>query len=509
MENNANKRILKNTGLLYIRTFFTMIVGFYTSRVILNTLGVNDFGIWNVVAGFVSMFAILTSSLTAAIQRFLTIELGKKNYDSLNKYFSTSVIILSVLCIIVIIIAESFGLWFVNNSLVIGDERIFAANIVYQSSILCFVLSLLSIPYGACIIANEKMGIYAYISIIEVILKLLAVISLQYLPYDKLIAFSILTLLISLITRINYGLYCKKKFSYSKVKFTKDKNLYKSMSNFAGWSFIGHSARILMGQGINILFNQFFGLALNAARGIAVQIENAIYNFVMNFTMSIVPQITKSYATANYDRMKYLILRGACISYFLMWLFSLPIIIETKLILDFWLKEYPNYTISFVRMTLLICLCRTLANTLESAINSTGRIKYYQIIVGGINLMILPICYILFQYGMSPMWGYWIILIINIITIAIKAIILSKLIDFNFFSYIKDVLIVVLITSAISIILPYYLHISIKESFLRLIIVGFSSIISNIIFIYLLGLKRDERAQINHYIKNKFLSKPI
>lgn len=200
-----------------------MIVGFYTSRVILNTLGVNDFGIWNVVAGFVSMFAILTSSLTAAIQRFLTIELGKKNYDSLNKYFSTSVIILSVLCIIVIIIAESFGLWFVNNSLVIGDERIFAANIVYQSSILCFVLSLLSIPYGACIIANEKMGIYAYISIIEVILKLLAVISLQYLPYDKLIAFSILTLLISLITRINYGLYCKKKFSYSKVKLQRIK----------------------------------------------------------------------------------------------------------------------------------------------------------------------------------------------------------------------------------------------------------------------------------------------
>ena len=484
-----------------------MIVGFYTSRVILNTLGVNDFGIWNVVAGFVSMFAILTSSLTAAIQRFLTIELGKKDYNTLNKYFSASVIILSALCGIVIILAESFGLWFINTSLVIGSERIFAANIVYQSSIICFGLNLLSIPYGACIIANEKMGVYAYISIIEVILKLLAVISLQYLPYDKLIVFSILTLVISLITRINYGLYCKKKFNYSQVKFTKDKALYKSMSNFAGWSFIGHSARILMGQGVNILFNQFFGLALNAARGIAVQIENAIYSFVMNFTMSIVPQITKSYATADFDRMKYLIIKGACISYYLMWIFSLPIIIETKLILDFWLKEYPDYTIAFVRMTLLICLCRTLANTLESAINSTGRIKYYQIIVGGINLMILPICYILFQYGMSPMWGYWIIFIINIVTIIIKAIILSKLISFKVFYYIKEVLFVVLFVSAISIIIPYYLHMHIKESFLRLITIGFVCVISNSIFIYLLGLKKDERIQIKNYIRYKLLNK--
>lgn len=486
-----------------------MIVGFYTSRVILSTLGVNDFGIWNVVAGFVSMFAILTSSLTAAIQRFLAIELGKKNYDTLNKYFSASVIILSVLCIIVIILAETFGLWFINTSLTIGSERIFAANIVYQSSIICFILSLLSIPYGACIIANEKMGVYAYISIIEVILKLLAVISLQYLPYDKLIVFSILTLIISLITRINYGIYCKKKFSYSKVKFTKDKVLYKSMSNFAGWSFIGHSANILMGQGINILFNQFFGLALNAARGIAVQVENAIYSFVMNFTMSIVPQITKSYATADYDRMRYLILKGACISYYLMWIFSLPIIIETKLVLDFWLKEYPAYTITFVRMTLLICLCRTLANTLESAINSTGKIKYYQIVVGGINLMILPICYILFKRGMSPMWGYWVILIIALITIVIKAIILSKLMTFKIFYYIKDVLFVVLLISTISIIFPYYFHIKIEESFLRLIIVGFVSVISNILFIYLLGLKKDERVRIIYYIKNKLASKQI
>lgn len=370
-----NKRIAKNTLLLYFRMLFMMVVSLYTSRVILNALGAEDFGIYNVVGGVVAMFTVISGSLSAAISRFITYELGKGDQSKLNKIFSTSVTIQLLLSLIIVVLIESFGVWFLNAKMTIPADRITAANWVLQFSIITFVINLISVPYNAVIIAHEKMSAFAYISILEALCKLAIAFLIMCSPIDKLIYYAVLMCIVAIIVRLTYGYYCKKHFSECTYHFLWDKELLSKMFSFAGWQFFGTGSYMLMTQGVNILLNFFFGPVVNAARGIAVQVDGIIQQFVNNFTTAINPQITKSYAEDKKAYMFLLIYTGAKYSYFLVLFFAIPIILETNTILTLWLKNVPEHTVSFLRLIICIDLLYVLSNTMMTAMISTGNIN--------------------------------------------------------------------------------------------------------------------------------------
>jgi O-antigen/teichoic acid export membrane protein len=355
-----NKRIAKNTLALYIRMLFMMIVSLYTSRVILHTLGVEDFGIYNVVGGVVSMFSVISGSLSAAISRFITYELGKGDKDKLIRIFSSSVTIQIGLGLIILVLAELVGVWFLNDKMNIPDGRIYAANWVFQLSILTFIINLVSVPYNAAIIAHEKMSAFAYISILEVIAKLVIVYLLIISPIDKLIFYAILMATVALMVRFVYGYYCKRHFEECTYHFIFDKELLKKMFGFAGWNFIGAASSVLRDQGGNIIINLFCGPAVNAARGIAYQVNTAINGFVSNFMMALNPQITKSYASGERDYMMTLIFQGARFSFYILLLLSLPVIINVHYILTLWLKIVPEHTTFFVQLVLIFTMSESL-----------------------------------------------------------------------------------------------------------------------------------------------------
>ena len=321
-----NKRIAKNTLLLYFRMLFLMVISLFTSRITLQTLGVDNFGIYNVVGGIVAMFSIMSGSLSNAISRYITFELGKGDKKILKKVFSTAINVQIIMAVIIAVLIEIGGVWFLNYKMNIPDGRMVAANWVLQFSIISFVVNLISIPYNAAIIAHEKMSAFAYISIYEAVMKLVVVYLIVISPFDKLIVYSFLILLISLSLRLIYGVYCKRKFEECSYMFILDKPLLKKMTGFAGWNFLGAGSFLLMTQGVNMLLNMFFGVALNAARGIATQVENVVNQFTTNFGTAINPQITKSYAKGDYDYMHKLVFAGSKYSFFLVVVLCLPII---------------------------------------------------------------------------------------------------------------------------------------------------------------------------------------
>ena len=353
-----------------------MAVSLFTSRVILNTLGVEDYGIYNVVGGIVTMFSVLSGSLSASISRFITFELGKGDFKRLKTIFSTGVNVQIGLSVLIIAIAEVVGIWFLNTKMNIPPERILAANWVFQCAIFTFVLNLLSVPYNAAIIAHEKMSAFAYISVIEVTLKLIIVYILMASPFDRLGTYAVLLFLVGAVIRFIYGYYCKRHFEECTYHFVIDKPILKEMTGFAGWNFLGNGAYMLNTQGVNILMNLYFGVAVNAARGVATQVDAALKQFVNNFTTAVNPQITKSYAQGDLDYMHKLVCRSAKLSAFLMLFFAVPIILETKTILTLWLKTIPEYATIFLQLTIISSFVDTvLANSLVTSMFATGNIK--------------------------------------------------------------------------------------------------------------------------------------
>lgn len=336
MQNSSqnNKRIAKNTMLLYGRMFLMMLIGLYTSRVVLNALGVEDYGIYNVVGGLVTMFSMLSGSLSAAISRFITYELGKENQDKLSRIFSASVTIQLLLSLIIVILAELIGVWFLNEKMSIPSDRMVAANAVLQISIITFVINLISVPYNAVIIAHERMSAFAYISILEAIGKLVIASLIVASPLDKLIFYAILMCALSVLIRMIYGFYCKRHFNECSYHFRWDKGLLGQMFKFAGWNFFGAGSALLMTQGVNMLMNMFFGVTINAARGVANQVDSTVQQFVNNFTTAINPQITKSYASEDLPYMHKLVCIGSKYSFFLTWFFALPLLLEADIVLN-------------------------------------------------------------------------------------------------------------------------------------------------------------------------------
>lgn len=422
------KSIAKNTVFLYIRSIVVMAVGIYTSRVVLQTLGVEDYGVYNVIGGFVAMFSILSASLVNASQRFISFEMGKDN-PQMNRIFSGTISIHLLLALIVLVLFESFGLWFLNTQLNISADRMYAANWVFQCSVLTFCINLISVPYNASIIAHERMNVFAYISIYEAFAKLGIVYLLYVTGYDKLIVYAILMLAIAVSLRLLYGFYCARHFEECKFHFVIDKPLFKEMMGFIGWNFFGSTAGILSTQGINILINLFFGVALNAARGLADQVNNAINTFVNNFMTAMNPQITKSYAAGDYDYMKSLMVRGAKYSAILYWMIALTFFIESDEILDIWLVEVPDYASVFLRLTIIYSIFKSLANPIYVGMLATGRIRNYQLIMGGLNISAFVLCYIFFVFGLGPEFGYISTIIIAIIQLFVRLKLISDIIS--------------------------------------------------------------------------------
>lgn len=496
-----NTRIAKNTLFLYLRLGFSMIVALYTSRVILNALGVDDYGIYNVVGGLVVFFKVVSGSLNAASSRFITYEIGRGNKERLNKIFCTSVNIQIFISIIFVFFAESIGVWYLQTHMNIPESRMYAAHWVLQCSIFSFVAGLISVPYNSTIIAHEHMGAFAYLSILSTFLNLGVALVINYVTFDKLIFYALAILGINVLMRFIYGIYCKMHFEESEWHWVKDKALFKEMTSFAGWNFIGASSGVLMGQGVNLLMNSFFGVAVNAARGIASSVDGPINMLVGNFTMALNPQITKSYAAGDKEYMHDLVCKGAKYSYFIMFIFALPILLETPQILILWLKQVPEYTVIFTRITILISLNGVLSQTLITSMLASGNIKKYQIIVGGLNLSIFPLAYIAFKLGLPPYSSYIIQFAIFAIELVARLILLKDMVSLPVKKYVNEVLGVILFVSLISAILPIIICNLLPETILRAAIVVLTSIICVALSIYFLGLKQGEKIWVNNKIK--------
>ena len=473
-----SRRIAKNTLLLYFRMLLTMVVSLYTSRVVLGALGVEDYGIYNVVGGVVSMFSMLSGSLSAAISRFITFELGTGNSEKLARVFSSSVTIQLCLCAIVLLGAETLGLWFLNNKMVIPESRIYAANWVYQLSLLTFVINLISIPYNAAIIAHEKMSAFAYISIFEAVSKLIVAYCIVVSQIDKLILYASMLATIAIIIRLIYGVYCKKRFEECTYHFIYDHDLLRQMFGFAGWNFIGASSTLLRDQGGNIVINLFCGPAVNAARGIAFQVNAAIHSFVSNFMTALNPQITKSYASGDHEYMMMLLFQGARLSYYILLLLSLPVIVNTHYILQLWLGQVPEHTVLFVQLVLVFGMCESISSPLITAMLATGKIRNYQLVVGGFHMMNLPVSYILLRLGAFPETVLIVAIVISQLCLASRLYMLRGLIGLKARDFIKKVYINVTVVTMLSTVIPFVLASTLEDniwSFIMLCATAFSS----------------------------------
>lgn len=491
-----NKRIAKNTMFLYIRMIFTMGVALFTSRVILQTLGVEDYGIYSVVGGIITMFTFINGAMISATQRFLTFEIGKGNLPQLKKVFCTSLQIHALISLIIVLLGETVGLWFLYEELVIPAERMTAALWVYQCSIIAGVVNIMSVPYNADIIAHEKMSAFAYISIVEVTLKLAIVYMLFFTPWDKLITYAILILTVQLIIRFIYTHYCNKNFEESHYQHQIDKPLFKEMLDFAGWSFWGNLAVVLYTQGVNMMLNIFFGPIVNAARGIAVQVQTAVQQFVSNFQVALNPQITKTYATGQLAQMHSLMFRSARFSFFLLFMLTLPILLETEYILTLWLKTVPENAVIFTRWMIGISLIYTIANPCVVANQATGKVKVYQAVVGSILLMILPVSYVALKLG-APVYSVFIVhFCIEFIAQFARMYMLRKLINLPLSAYLRNIYFPVILVAVISCILPIYIHAQMSDGFVALFTVCTVSVASVAVTTLIIGLKKEERAFI-------------
>lgn len=504
MSNNENnKRIIKNSLYLYARMFIMMAIGLYTSRIILKVLGVDNFGIYNAVGGIVSVFLIIRGSLSASTQRYITFALGENDQNKLSKVFSTSIIIHTCIAIAVVFFAETLGLWFLYNKMIIPDDRMFAALWTFQCVIVSTVVMIMSVPHNALIIAHEKMGIYAKISLFEVFAKLVFVFMLEYIQYDKLIIYSTTLVAIQIAVRIFYVQYCKKNYQESKFKYQIDKALIKDMGKFAGWSLFGNTAFITYTQGLNILLNTFLGPAINAARGIAVNIQGYANQFITGFQTAINPQITKSYAAGEYNYLHSLVFRSAKYSYYLIFIISLPIIIETPSILKLWLGEYPEYTVIFARLILMSTIINSMANPLITAIKATGKIKVYESVVGGLMLTILPVSYVLLRLGYPPYSVFIVHLTTEIVAQNARILIVGRQIKLKYMDFIKEVVLKVAAVTVVSSILPIYLHSQFCHSAMMSVANCAITLICSLIVIYTIGLNSKERKSITRLVFSK------
>lgn len=499
-----NKRIAKNTLLLYGRMLITMLVALYTSRGVLNTLGVVDYGIYNAVGGFVAMFTMISGSFSSSFSRYLTYSLGQNDLDRLSEVFNTSMKTQYALAFIILLVGEIGGIWFLNEKMSVPEDRMYAANWVFQLSLAAFVVNMTSTPYSADVISHEKMDAYAYISIADALLKLAVVFLLFISSADKLISYSFLLLIESIIIRETYHFYCIKHFAECRLTKKFDGSLFKEMLGFAGWNFFGVSTNVLRDQGVNMIINVFCGPAVNAARGVACQVNAAVSAFAVNFTTALNPQIIKSYANGDREYMFKLIFKGARFSCYLLLFLSLPILLETPAILKLWLKILPDHSVLFTRLMLIAAICDSLANPLIIAAQANGRLRTYALVVGIISVFNFPCSYVAMRLGWIPESTVYISIFFIIVCLLARIYLLNGMIGLPPFKFCRKVILNVFIVALLSYIFPYLLSNQLNEGFMSFVIICLSSFVSSAFVMFYIGCSKSERALILSVVR-KFM----
>ena len=506
-----NKRIAKNTLLLYVRMLFMMVIGLYTSRVILDKLGEVDFGIYNVVGGFVTMFTVISGAMTTATQRFLSFEIGKGKDGNVKGIFSTMIYIHLFLAFIVLLFGEVVGVWFLNTHMNFPAGRYEAANWVFQLSLLVFVLNVINVPYNGALIAYEKMSAFAYFSIFDAIFKLAICYVITLTPFDKLVVYAVLMAVIQVALLAMYFFYCRVKFNDCRFTGKFNREYGKNVGSFVGWNLIGSLAGVAKEQGVNVVLNMFFGPAVNAARGVAYQVLSKLNGFVTNFQMAMNPQIIKNYASGEKENMYKLVFRGAKLSYLLLLTLSLPVVIEAPLILGIWLKEVPNYTVIFLQIAIFTSMLNALSNPLIVSMHASGKVRDYQIVVGCLSLLTLPIVYVAFKMGAEPYMAMIIAFVIELACHFARLYMLVRSIEFPMWRFVKDVTLRVLAITVVAMVLPILAYQNINITVLRFMTVCLLSLVSTIGFGYYLGFNRNDRLTIKvkviSIINNKILKR--
>lgn len=489
-----NKRIAKNTLALYFRTFITMIVGLYTGRVMLQALGVDDYGVNNVVGGIVAMSSLITGAMSQAISRYITFTLGEGNTEKLKTMFSTSVNAQIIMSVIAVVVLEVFGLWFLNSEANIPDGRVIAAYWVFQCALVSLVISLVSSPYNALLVAHERMGIYAYTSIAEVALKLGIVFIIITYNGDRLILLSILNVAVALVMRVFYGWYCGKNFSEASYSIkTFDKSLLKELTVFSGWNLLNNGAWIFATQGVNMLVNVFFGVAFNAARGIAQTVNSSVQSFVANFTMAFSPQITKSYAAGDKDYAVTLSNRGTKFSWLMMYIFIVPVCCEAETLLRLWLGQVPEWTVLFLRFAMFESLAVSSGQNILRLILADGKVKMYTIHAAVIAGLIFPLAWLAYYIG-APVWSAYVIFIIDFLVLnLVRFYHIKRLMTFSVRQFISDVLIPCLCVSVTAFIVPVLISYYMETGIMRFIINVPVSVLWTCLCCIVFGLSKSER----------------
>jgi O-antigen/teichoic acid export membrane protein len=485
--------------------FLTMGVSLYTSRVVLNTLGVEDYGAYSLVGGVVVLFGFFNTAMSSATQRFLSFEIGTGDFEKLKQTFNATLNIHIGIALLVLVLAETLGLWFVNYKLNIDLERIDAINWVYQFSVLAFIISIIQVPYNSLIIARERMNIYAIYSIVEVLLKLGIVYLLLVSPYDKLKTYAVLMFIISSLIAFIYMIYCKKEFKESKYHFYYEPKYYQTLLSYSGWNLFGNIAAVARGQGINMILNLFFGTVVNAAYGITMQVQGAVNVFVTNFQMAVNPQIIKNYAQANVEQTHRLIFQSAKFSYFLMLILVMPIILNVDFILEFWLDNPPAYTSSFVILCLVGILIDCVSGPLMSAAQATGKIKWYQIVLGSLIFLCLPVSYFWLKNYSEPSVGFQVIIAMNFFSLIIRLFFLKSMMSLSIMDFFKEVIVRIAIVTIVSSALAYFYlsYLTLPNKYLTFIANATVVSLVNIILIFFIGLKKNERLFLYSFFKSK------
>lgn len=478
-------------------------VSLYTIRVVLETLGAVDYGLYNVVGGIVTMFAFLSNAMANASQRFFAFELGLKNYDQLKRTFSMTMTIYFIIAVLILILGETVGLWVLNTQMTIPPERIGTVHWVYQFSIFSFMMTIVSIPYTAVIMANEKMNAYAYISFIEVCLKLLVVYLLLFFSFDKLALYAILIFVATTITTITYIIYARKIFKECHYSFYWKTSLFKEIIGYSGWTLLGSLVYVFRNQGVNILINIFFNPVINAAQAIAFRVNSLLLNLTNNFHTAVRPQIIKNYSKNAINELENLVISSSLYAYFLMVLLSFPLLVETNFILSLWLKEVPNYTIIFSRIILLNTLIEVINPPIVTAIQATGNIKLYQIVISVTQLLIFPFSYLFYNLGYPPQTSYIIMVFLSFISLIPRLLILQKTTTLSAKNYINKFLPKILSVSFICFIPLIIVHYLLPEGIIRLITILTTDLLFSTFIIYLIGLTTNEKIYVKKFIMSK------
>lgn len=499
-EISSNKRIAKNTVLLYGRMIFMTFIGLFTTRVILNALGVSDLGLMNVASSVVSMFTFLNATLISGTQRFITYGIGEGNAEKLKRTFSCAMTLHLSLAVIIMILCETVGIWYLNNHLVCEPGRFNAAMWCYQLSVCSMFISTIQIPFNSAMVAHEHMGMYAYMSIYDAAAKLLAAYLIMIVSWDRVIFYSALTFIITLIPTFIYNWYCRRHFQECSFRFGYDKSIFCDMLSFSGWNTIGSLADMGRGTGINLVLNAFYGTVVNGARGIAVQANNWVYKFVDNFMVAIRPQVTKSYASGDYQRMADLVCIGSCFGCYLYLFLGIPLFIEIEWVLDVWLGQCPEHTAVFLRIIMVQLLLQTMGHLTGIAMQATGRMKAVNLSVGMILLTIVPVGYLLALYGFSSEIVLGACVIPWIIVPFVRIYWVNKYSGGNF-PIQRYATQVILKTSGLALLMffpPYVAHVVMNDNnrILRFFSVGTISVITSVVVIYYLGLNDSMKKRV-------------